>query len=174
MDLKQVCGRPAEYVGGNRHGTYCSLRAESPYPDIQGLWPSGPALVRIEYDMLQYHKTPKSQWLNRTKIYLSLIKSLVLARWPSSIQWLRDPGCYILWFCHLDTWSPALLFQVEGRTRGGICVPTCLSHEVVPTSLSVRIVTGYQLKPKGAWKIEPSVSQEKDTVYLSLCLRSRS
>lgn len=51
------------------------------------------------------------------------------------------------------------------ENRGGICVLTSLSPEVTPTSPWVRTVTWHLPKPKGAWKPESSVSQEKEAMF---------
>lgn len=136
-------------MGDNRHGTYCSLRAKSPYPDIQGLWPSGPALVRIEYDMLQYHKTPKSQWLNIIKIYLSIIKSLVLVRWPSlpyndsEIQAATSCGSVIL-ICGLQCYC----FKLKGGLGEANAFPPASAPKLLPLFYRSELSQGTNLCPR--------------------------
>ena len=111
---------------------------------------------------------PQLQWLNVTKVYLPLTKSLVPA--PPS-----DSEIQAVTSCGSAVFTRGLQCRSNRRvTGGGICALKCLSPQVTPTSPLVRTGTWPQPNPKGDWQIELSVSHDKDTIYLSPFLDSRS
>lgn len=82
-----------EYVGPHRHGTFKSRRLSACHSRPMAIW-SCIRQHRLRHATIIQKPPISVAYYYAKRIYLLPTESLVLIRWPFSMQWLSDEGCY--------------------------------------------------------------------------------